>query len=555
MDNIFAGIKEIDFYGKEPEFYLNRRPKKVTIIGRIFTIIYILLYFVFFGYKLIRLFKRTDLSFYDSDSEGSESLSFHMTKEDFYFNFAFIDSETGLAFLDETIYQPYAFFNDDPVEIKPCTIDKVGSEYVRFFDEPNLDQYYCFQEFDFTLQAYVDSFYIQIIPCKNSSENNYHCKPQEVIDDFINGNDMTVRLQDVLVTPKNYSNPVERRITDVYSYLFKNIGQYIYIEIQITNIETNTNIIGFDFLTEEKSETYIRYDLVSTVPTPGYQDSDFPIAEIEIQLKDKYFTEKRIYPQLFDVLGEVGGFMEAISSFFGLITSFIVNILYQNTITNSLFSFDLQRKEIKIKKDEKTYKYKLQDISDRDEIKKNKEKTDNLNLNKNLKNSSKNIVNDKNTNLSLKSINEEAIFKNKGKNNDEMNSGKIFINKKRKQKRSINKIESDKSIVLYNSKKSNDINIIKEKENNKNIDSKINDEYIINDIPLNQLYVHLGFCCLRCKKDLSNILLDESQFLLAEKLDIINIFKNICLTEEIQNKYELKNDNIYMSDKCKLLLE
>ena len=42
---------------------------------------------------------------------------------------------------------------------------------------------------------------------------------------------------------------------------------------------------------------------------------------------------------------------------------------------------------------------------------------------------------------------------------------------------------------------------------------------------------------------------------MAEKLDIINIFKNICLTEEIQYKFELKNDNVYMSDKCKLLLK
>ena len=36
----------------------------------------------------------------------------------------------------------------------------------------------------------------------------------------------------------------------------------------MANITTNTNLIGFDFLTEEKEETYIRYDLVSTVPTP-----------------------------------------------------------------------------------------------------------------------------------------------------------------------------------------------------------------------------------------------------------------------------------------------
>ena len=224
MESKLQFLKEIDFYGKEPEFYLKGKPKKVTIIGRIFTILYILLYIVFFVYKLIRLFNRSDLQFFDSDSEGSETLSMHITQEDFYFNLGFVNSETGEPFLDETIFQPLAFFNNEPVEIKPCTLDKFGSHYQELFDEPNLDQYYCFQDFDYTLTAYVDSFYIQVLTCQNSTENNNHCKPQEEIDEHIDGNDMMVRLQDVLIRPQNFSNPVERRITDVYSYLFKNIG-------------------------------------------------------------------------------------------------------------------------------------------------------------------------------------------------------------------------------------------------------------------------------------------------------------------------------------------
>ena len=123
MESRLIFFKEIDFYGKEPEFYFNGRPKKITIIGRIFTLFYILLYFVFFIYKLIRLFTRADLSFFDSSSEGSEDLSMRLTKEEFYFNFAFINSETGEPFLDETIFQPLAYFNNHPVEIKPCTRD------------------------------------------------------------------------------------------------------------------------------------------------------------------------------------------------------------------------------------------------------------------------------------------------------------------------------------------------------------------------------------------------------------------------------------------------
>ena len=60
--------------------------------------------------------------------------------------------------------------------------------------------------------------------------------------------------------------------------------------------------------------------------------------------------EKRQYSQLIDVLGEVGGFMELINSFFAFICSLFGDIFYEKEIMNSLFLFDTKRKLISIKK-------------------------------------------------------------------------------------------------------------------------------------------------------------------------------------------------------------
>lgn len=135
-------FKSIDFYGKLPELYLKGKTKKVTWIGRIFSIIFILIYIIFFIYKLIRLFKRVDIVFYDSVSGENGELSINITKNNFYFNFAFVNSSTYEPFLDETIYYPKGFINDKILEIKPCTIDKVGSEYSELFKDMKLDNYY-----------------------------------------------------------------------------------------------------------------------------------------------------------------------------------------------------------------------------------------------------------------------------------------------------------------------------------------------------------------------------------------------------------------------------
>ena len=538
-----SSIREIDFYGKEPEFYLKGKPQIKTVVGTIFTFLYMVIYITYFIYKLIRMFVRSDLAFYDSDSEGSETLSMHLTKDNFYFTFTFINALTGEPFLDESVFYPIASFNEEEIiEMKPCTIDKVGSKYSDLYDDTQLDKNYCLEKLNHTIIAYHDYFYIAILPCKNDSENNFHCKPKEVIDEYLNGGNIIIRLEDIIVTPKNYSYPVKQRLTDIYSYIFKSVGQYFYIELQLVNIETNTNMIGLDFFQEDRSEFYIRYDRVSTLPTPGYnldeEDNYYPICEIEIQLKDTFFSEKRQYTQLFDVLGEVGGFMEIISSFFGLICSFIVDIFYENSITNNLFSFDLKKKLISIKKIDNSFKYKFQ----KNDEQQNEEKNNQLNLNLNShRRSSKNkkkIVIDKLINESNINNNSEAKLNEKQQNIMVDNINKNEKNKRSKRK-SIERSNSDKSIKLVNMKRR--LSRKFSKENNKSF---------INHVDMNNFCVHFGFCCMRKKKNLQNILMDEAMDLITEKLDIINIFRTMCLNEEIQFKYEFNIDIIQMSEDC-----
>ena len=135
-------------------------------------------------------------------------------------------------------------------------------------------------------------------------------------------------------------------------------------------------------------------------------------------------------------MGEVGGFMESISSFFGLICSVIVNILYENEITNYLFSFDLQKKLIKIKNDGNISKYKLHDINELDEEQQKDEKKENLNENIiNLKSSKiKKSSNDKNVNLSINS-NSESYLNMKRRTNiySNLNDNEIFKKEEREK--------------------------------------------------------------------------------------------------------------------------
>lgn len=110
---------------------------------------------------------------------------------------------------------------------------------------------------------------------------------------------------------------------------------------------------------------------------------------------------------------------------------------------------------------------------------------------------------------------------------------------KRSKRKSIERSNSDKSIKLVNMKRR--LSRKFSKENNKSF---------INHVDMNNFCVHFGFCCMRKKKNLQNILMDEAMNLITEKLDIINIFRTMCLNEEIQFKYEFNIDIIQMSEDC-----
>ena len=94
--------------------------------------------------------------------------------------------------------------------------------------------------------------------------------------------------------------------------------------MELVNIETDYNIVGFDFFIDIKSDNYMKVDNILFVPKPGYDldNEENSLCELEVQLTDKILTEKRSYTKLIDIFGEVGGFMEIISlvfSFFHLL--------------------------------------------------------------------------------------------------------------------------------------------------------------------------------------------------------------------------------------------
>ena len=535
-------IKEIDFFGKEPEFYIKGKSKQVTLLGRIFTLFFIIIYIIIFCYKVFRMTQRVDITFYDSYSNTDEIPTIKITQENFTLVFSVLD-EDGEPFIDDTIYYPTAFFSDEETEeinIEICDPDKINKEYKEFFQESEISNYYCLTDINYSLQPYLNSLRIEINPCENTDEDDDYCESREFIQEYLGDKLFMIYFQDIMLTPTDFNHPVRRRINYLNTEMYENIGQYLHTEMQIVKIETSTNIIGFDFLTEPKIEEFIKFDNEVILPFPGYnfedEESTYPMTIFELQLNDKIMLEKRQYVQLIDVLGEIGGFIEIIYSSFTVISSLIVDILYEKKIANNLFAFNIKKKLILIKK-QKNYTFKInkdQNVEEPNISEKNLFPNDKNKKKKKIiiVKTKKKIINNKNkgNNLALnKNILESNTTKKEIKDNFDIQPIKNSFENLNK-----NNVESSFNFTkLYKNYKDNGNSLIIEKINFK-------------DLLFSNCY-----CCGGKRRKAYKILTNESMNIVTEKLDILNIFRNICAFEHVNNDLNNSNLNVIkMSEEC-----
>ena len=565
----FEFFYEFDLFGKSPEFYYKKRAKKVSITGRIFTIIYCLIYTAFFFYKLIRMLKRVNVTFYDTYAFIGEIPSIHITNENFYGGFAL----GSIPFIDETIYYPKAEFysgqkiggewswSSKEIEIERCKLEKFGSKYRDLFKDKPLNNLYCLSNINVTLEGYstfdqFSYFYLTFYKCNGTTKDGIPCRPSSEIDKYLYSNIVQFYMQDIELTPQIYKSPVQVREKDITGPIYKNLFQKIYAYMQIVITETDNDVIGFEGISNVKTEKNIKYDESWIISAPNIgqtYDDGYPICEITVQLAEKVLTQKRTYTKLFEVLGDVGGLMEFFFSFFNIIASSLADTLYNISLINNLFTFDLEKKIILVK-NKNNNKNRLS-LKERASIYKPKIRPSNLSL-KNILNSNDEMIDIKKVNTKNKEINKKFSI-----------NRKLGIKKKKKKLRST-ATTSDKNMI----NKISSLNIKNEDNNpnknsfeydisnmecreDKDIEKEKVEQKLIKKIKINRFDICFFLLCIKKRKKVEKILIDEGMNLIVKKLDIINIFNNIYNNEKIQEKLNDVYDNIdkitYMSNKSK----
>ena len=96
----------------------------------------------------------------------------------------------------------------------------------------------------------------------------------------------------------------------------------------------------------------------------------------------------------------------------------------------------------------------------------------------------------------------------------------------------------------------NNFEINKDKIKNQIDTNKNNDEYIIDNIKLTDLFIDICLNLCKRRNNLYKILLNEARTVIIQKLDIFNVFRSLC---SIENEKRNSSDNLFqikMSEDC-----
>ena len=265
--------------------------------------------------------------------------------------------------------------------------------------------------------------------------------------------------------------------------------------------------------------------------------------------------------------------MEILLTVLNLISSIFTEVLYDQSIVNELFSFDLNKKLVifnnrhkaNTKNVEQEKKF-VRDVRDLDTIRIQKNFKE-LEENKNVEIYSKEKL-DNNTNNNGES-NDIIIAKNNTiahkKRPKKKKSSSRIVNA-RNSKSSINQIKDQN--MISNEKIENVLNIenelsaenkenkIRDENTNQNIENEKNNYLnLSNEASLRNVYINRWLiCCFWLtskKRNINKVLFEEGSKMLTQRLDILHIFNNMYINEIVQKKLGVEARDMDMTDNCK----
>ena len=359
----FSNIFDLDMYSRRISFFYRGKEKITSKFGYFLTLLYIVISITLFLIYFIRTISREDVTASDSTIYTEEIPSLEINQDIFNIAFGIEHPVTINRFIDETIYYPKVYYYENvkvngkfknkitkEIKAEKCNNIKFGKKFKNLLGKDHLNNSYCFNDYNYTLKGgykYDEIGYVKIFiyPCVNDTNNNNHCKPRYIIDQYFNKNHFSILAGDTALNPDNYTNPGIPILMNTYTNIDKFMKKDYIVKYTITEIETDRGL----FINDIKKEKYLKFtkDFDQTfIVDENYYLSGNEILTMTIRLEDNIYFQKRTYKKMAEVFATTGGYMQLIYSIFALISLLTKTMNIEKKLLNSLFYFNIKQKKV-----------------------------------------------------------------------------------------------------------------------------------------------------------------------------------------------------------------
>ena len=345
-------IYNFDIFAKNISLFYNNKDKIGSYFGLILTILYIISSLSIFIFFLIFTYQREDFHVSDSMIYSHHIPTFKLNSPNSFYCIIGVSNKNKSRYIDESIYRISAIYynqykdiNGDFVnkEILQLPIERCKKEKYKtnVLNGIEFNNSYCIGDFDVSLigeRIYNNYSFIeiQIYQCFNNSENNNICKSQEIIDETLESGQFSIQLKNIELNPNNYSFPIHPTVYEFFSSISKYFYKNIFFLYKIAKVESYTGLFyEKQSITEDLKLDDIKEDI-------NYMSNNKIISKINIGLRNGIHIQKRIYKNIFDVLAITGGYMNIIYCLFYLISFIYNNFKFETLIVNSLLNMDIK---------------------------------------------------------------------------------------------------------------------------------------------------------------------------------------------------------------------
>lgn len=537
MMNTNFYFTDYDIYSKRIGLFFNKKEKIGSYFGLFLTISYIVLSLILFFILLIRTMQRKEIRVYDSTVFSQEMPIININSSSIYFAFGLENPNTSNRFVDETIYNSKIVFFDrtkvngqfvttyrEELDFELCKVDNFGENYKHLFLEGELNNSYCLKNYNLTLVGgykynRMSYFRIRIYPCKNNTNNNNHCKPKEVIDEYFKSGYFSILTKDIGLNPSNYSFPVLSTLKDLYTSVDKQIYRDYIIYYGITEIRTDKGL----FVEDVETKRFLDFRKESQ-SFNFREETEFysgkAVCSVAFRLDDIIKIQQRNYTKLKDILSSTGGYMQLISTMFTIISLISKKIIPEIKIINGIFNFNIKHQKMTMKIHSMKDFYSLTFPKINNYIyfpKKNTfphKKNNILNLNNLSKNS---LIDNDNNSSNLIGLNNKENGGELKRESEQQNN--ITVENVKSKEKKMKKEQKSANIYTLFSKFRNSSKIIKG-----------NNKYTFNDKISFNLFHY--YCTKFAKKQKEINLFNLGIDFYKKRMDVINVFTFLLLTEK-----------------------